>query len=269
MFMAVLAMDCAAQTQASEPPTVSAPQVETTTSSSLPTSPQATSKAPVQAAITPPHETAEEQIRREEKQRILGVLPNFNVVDLNDAVPLSRKQKFHLMYKSSTDPVVLGTAAMYGAIGQADNSFEGYGQGWEGYGKRIGATLADNVDGNFWGNAIFPILLHQDPRYFRKGTGTFKARLLYSVATTVRTRSDSGHWMPNYSNIAGNLVAGGISNLYYPSTDRGIGLTFQSALNVTAEGALGSLFVEFWPNISHKLFKKKEQIAALPHDTVP
>jgi hypothetical protein len=142
-------------------------------------------------------------------------------------------------------------------MNQAEDNFPGYGQGASGYFKRFGASYADSVDGVFWGNAVYPVLLHEDPRYFRRGSRTFKSRFLYSVSTTVRARRDNGTWGFNYANVLGNFTAGGISNLYYPSTDRGFGLTMQGAATVTAEGAIGALFVEFWPDISRKLFHRK------------
>lgn len=127
----------------------------------------------------------------------------------------------------------------------------------QGYAKRFGAAYVDSFDGNMLGNALFPVLLHQDPRYFRKGTSSFTSRLLYAISTTVICKGDDGQWHPNYSNVLGNLTAGGISNLYYPSSDRGVELTFQRALTVSAEGAIGAAFYEFWPDISRKLFHKK------------
>ena len=143
-------------------------------------------------------------------------------------------------------------------MNQWENEYPGYGQGAQGYGKRLGASYADNFDGTLLGGAVFPVLLHQDPRYFRKGSGSFKSRLFYAVSTTVRCKNDRGAWEPNYSNVLGNIAAGGISNLYYPSTDRGAGLTLERALTVTAEGAIGTVFVEFWPDISKKVFGGKQ-----------
>jgi hypothetical protein len=115
----------------------------------------------------------------------------------------------------------------------------------------------DQFDGTILGNGVFPVLLHQDARYFRMGTGSFKRRLLYSVGTTVRCKGDNGKWQPNVSNLLGNLAAGGISNLYYPAAERGVELTIQQGLLVTAEGTFGALLIEFYPNIQHKLFPKR------------
>ena len=182
-------------------------------------------------------------------------MPNFNTSYVQDAVPLSPRQKFSLAFHSAVDPFVFFAAGVDAAYSQATNDFPGYGQGWGGYGKRFGASYADDFDGTMIGNAILPIILKQDPRYFRRGTGTFKSRLIYSISTTVWSKNDNGKWGPNYSNVLGNLAAGGISNLYYPSSDRGAGLTIERGLTVTAEGTLGALAYEFWPDVAQRLFK--------------
>lgn len=213
--------------------------------------------APSQPAATQSpsrQDQAETQLNQEVHQRILGVVPNFNTTDNQNAAPLSARQKFRLAFRSAVDPFTFVAVAADAGISQAKNDFPGYGQGAAGYGKRFGASYADSFDGTLWGNAIFPALLHQDPRYFRKGRGSFNRRLLYAVSTTVWARNDNGTWGPNYANVAGSIVAGGISNLYYPASDRGAGLTFQRAFTVTAQGALGAIGVEFWPDVSRRLF---------------
>jgi hypothetical protein len=201
-------------------------------------------------------EKAEQQLKQQERQRILGIIPEFNTSNIPDAVPLTPKQKFSLALKSALDPAAIAFAGIDAGWAQLDNSYKGYGQGAQGYFKRFGAAYADGFDGTILGNAVFPALLHQDPRYFRKGTGTVSSRFWYAVATTIRCKDDSGKWVPNYSNVLGNFAAGGVSNIYYPAEDRGGALTAERALTVTAEGALGALFYEFWPDISRKLFKK-------------
>lgn len=204
-------------------------------------------------------EQAEEQLKRQEKQRILGIMPNFNTSYDQNAAPLSSGQKYRLAFRSMVDPFEFVAAAADAGISQAEDNFPGYGQGAKGYFKRFGAAYADSALGTFWGNALFPVLLKEDPRYFRKGTGSFTHRVLYSAATTVWCKRDNGTWGPNYGNVLGNIVAGGFSNLYYPSTDRGVGLTFERAFTVTAEGTLGALFNEFWPDVARKWLHK-------PHD---
>jgi hypothetical protein len=203
---------------------------------------------------TSDHERAERELKKQKKQRILGIIPNFNTSNVQNAAPLSPRQKFGLALRGAIDPFSFVAAGLDAALEQAQNSFPGYGQGAQGYGKRVGAAYADAFSAGMFGGAIFPSLLHQDPRYFRKGSGRFGSRFLYAVVSTVRAKNDNGHWAPNYSNVLGNLAAGGVSNLYYPASDRGVELTFERALTVSAEGAIGSVFVEFWPDISAKLF---------------
>lgn len=206
------------------------------------------------------HQKAEDQVHKEEHQRILGVAPNFNTSYIQDAEPLTAKQKFGLALHSALDPFTFVAAGFDAMLSQAENNFAGYGQGAEGYGKRFGASYLDSFDGTMIGNALFPAVLKQDPRYFRKGTGSFGSRFFHAVISTVECKNDNRKWAPNYSNILGNLAAGGISNLYYPRSDRGVGLTFERAAVVSGEGAIGSVFVEFWPDISRRLFHKKNGV---------
>ena len=232
-------------------------QCQTLPDSSVVQQPGTPQSSPTPAEDSPAaRQLAAEQLKQEEHQRILGFLPNFNTTNIHDAVALTSKQKFQLAFRSSVDPVQFVVAAFDASLSQAFDDYHGYGQGAQGYFKRWGAAYLDNFDGTLLGGAVFPALLHQDPRYFRKGTGTIKRRLLYSIATTAICKNDNGKWVPNYSNVLGNLAAGGIANAYYPSTDRGVELTFERAFTVTAEGALGAMFVEFWPDISRKVFHK-------------
>jgi hypothetical protein len=210
---------------------------------------------------------AEEELKVEEHQRIGGVIPNFNAVLDGSTVPLTKKQKMRASFRSAIDPYQFGLAAVTAAYGQATDSHSsidstgfrhGYEQGFSGYMKRFGANYADQFDGTILGNGVFPALLHQDPRYFRLGTGKVSHRFIYALASTVRAKGDNGKWQPNYSNLLGNLAAGGISNLYYPAADRGFELTIEQGLLVTAEGAFGGLLIEFYPDIQKHVFHKKD-----------
>jgi hypothetical protein len=191
-------------------------------------------------------EVAEDQIKAQEKQRVLGVVPNFYVSYVQDAVPLSAKQKFELAWKMAVDPVTFGVNGAVAGIQQAHNDFSGYGQGAQGYAKRYGASYADFAAGTFIGSALLPSLLKQDPRYFYKGSGRKRSRILYAIANSVVCRGDDGHWQANYSSILGSFAAGGISNLYYPAKDRnGAGLTIENGLIGMGESAAINLFQEF------------------------
>ena len=166
---------------------------------------------------------------------------------------MSPGQKFRLAVRTSIDPVTFAIAGATAGIEQGTNSFSGYGQGADGYAKRFAASYADDVVETFLGGALFPSILHQDPRYFYKGTGSITSRALYAMSTVVMCKGDNGRWQPNYSNVLGNLAAAGISNLYYPASNRnGAGITIQNALIDTAEGAAGALLQEFLlKKISH------------------
>jgi hypothetical protein len=190
-------------------------------------------------------EVAEAEIKEQEKQRALGFIPNFYVSYVPNAAPLSTKQKFELAWKTTVDPVSIGIVAGVAGVEQAADTFHGYGQGAQGYGKRFGAAFADSVTGTFIGGAILPSLLKQDPRYFYKGTGSKRSRLLYALANAVICKSDKGRWQPNYSAILGNIASGGISNLYYPPGDRGAGLVFQNAFIGIGANAVANVFQEF------------------------
>jgi hypothetical protein len=191
-------------------------------------------------------ELAQEQIHVEEKQRVLGVIPNFYVSYDKKAVPLTSKQKFELAWKTNFDPITVLAVGMAAGIEQATDEFSGYGQGAAGYAKRYGAGYADGFIGNMIGGAILPSLLKQDPRYFYKGTGSVRSRALYAIANSVVCKGDNGRWQPNYSGIIGGLAAGGISNAYYPPQNRdGVGLTFSNAAIGIGTGAVANLFQEF------------------------
>jgi carboxypeptidase family protein len=191
-------------------------------------------------------QAADIQIREQEKQRIFGFIPNFYVSYDREALSLNTKQKFRLAWKTTLDPfTVLGVGALAG-VEQATNTFDGYGQGTQGYFKRLGASYADAVSGTFIGSAILPSLLKQDPRYFYKGTGSTRSRLLYALASPVICKGDNMRWQPNYSNVGGAFASAGISYLYYPTSDRnGAGLVVQNSLIRLGEVAFEGVLQEF------------------------
>jgi len=205
----------------------------------------ATQVTQVTVGLTP-DEIAEVQMKDQEKQRVLGFIPNFYVSYVPNAAPLSSKRKFQLAWKTASDPVTFAGVGFVAGIDQAADRWGAYGQGAQGYAKRFGATYADVFVGTFVGSAVLPSLLKQDPRYFYKGTGTKRARIFYALANSVICKGDNGQWQANYSSILGNLAAGGISNLYYPAQDRnGAGLVFSNALIRLGETAVANIFQEF------------------------
>jgi len=195
------------------------------------------------------HDQVEMEVKAEEKQRIVGAIPNFFVTYNWNAKPLSAGQKYELAWRMTLDPVTFVFNGAVAGLEQAEGDFKGYGQGGTGYAKRYAASFADNASGNFLGGAVLPSLLHQDPRYFFKGTGSIPSRALYALSTAVICRGDNGRWQPNYSSVLGDLAAGGLSNLYYPKTDRhGWTLTIENGVLNSLLDGVGNVVQEFLIN---------------------
>ena len=237
--------------------------------------------SPRPEATNPKTKSKEEQEieRQEQSQRVLGVVPFFGVTSRQNASPLTPREKFHLFYKSAFDPAAVSIIGVQAAISQAENEFPAYGQGAEGYGKRFGASLADEVSSGFWSNFFYPVLLKEDPRYFRLGEGSIKYRIYYAVKQEFVCHTDRGGRRFNFSNVLGAGTSGALSNLYYPGrtlirtipatattpaipvyeNDRGAVLTLSRTAIALGYGTIGGLFDEFWPDIHNALFHRHKQ----------
>jgi len=187
---------------------------------------------------------ATQQVILQEHQRVLGFFPNFYVTYAKNPVPLTPKLKFRLAYKANTDVVTFAGVAFLAAVYQAGDMLD-YGQGWDAYGKRVAAGYADSTTDIFIGGAILPSLLHQDPRYFYQGTGSNKSRAFHAIFSPFVCRGDNGKQQPNYSTIGGDLASGAISNLYYPQSNRGVGLVFQGFAVTTGVRMINGVLQEF------------------------
>jgi hypothetical protein len=186
-----------------------------------------------------PEELATEQVKAEEKQRVLGFIPNFYVVYDRDAVPLTPKLKFRLALKTSTDSVTFLGSAFLAGVDQAAGTPH-YVQGAKGYGQRLGSNYANGLTDIMIGGAILPSILHQDPRYFYQGTGTKKSRTLHALSTPFICKGDNGRWQPNYSGLGGYVASGAIANAYYPPSNRGPGLVVSTTfIDIAADMANG------------------------------
>jgi len=206
---------------------------------------------PIAAALTSVtvsgdrEELAQEQVQIAVEQRVLGVFPNFySTYDWN-APPMGTRQKYELAFRSMIDPVTFAGAGALAGFEHFNNIFPGYGGGIQGYAKRYGAAYANSFSSRMLGSAVFPSLFHQDPRYFYKGTGSISSRTMYAISAAVIARSDDGHWRPNYSHVLGTFVAGALSNLYYPSSSRGLSLTLSNGLVETVGNAGTNILREF------------------------
>jgi hypothetical protein len=196
-----------------------------------------------------PEQVAQAQVKLQEQQRMLGVFPNYYTSYIWDAAPMTPKQKFDLALHTTTSPVTFLVTAGVAGIEQEHNTFPGYGQGLEGYGKRYGAAYADTMTKTMVGRALLPAILHQDPRYFYQGSGSIWSRVFHALLSTVVCRGDDGQLEPNYSYIAGSFAAAGLSNFYRAPQDRRPGLTFRNGLVILGSGAA--------VNVLRELFSKK------------
>jgi hypothetical protein len=200
-------------------------------------------------------ELAEAQIKVEEQQRLLGVLPNFLTTYDHDAAPLNAKQKLELTGKTWFDPSTFVINGIIAGVGQAENTHKGFGQGAQGYAKRYGAGLADYGTILALQNFVTPTLFKQDPRYFYKGTGSNRSRVFYAISRTLVCRGDNKRDQFCYSSLASRFGAGFVTNYYYPAADRdknGVILR-NSAIGIGFD-AIGNLFQEF---VARKITRKR------------
>lgn len=203
-----------------------------------------------------------------EEERIFGIVPAYSITDMRNAPALTNNEKFGLFVKGTLDPFPFVVYAVQAGVEQAHDAHSGYGQGAAGYARRFGAALGDGISARFFSTYVFPSLLHQDPRYFRKGEGSGWSRVGYSISRGFVTRSDSGKGQANWSNILGKFTGAGLSNLYYPTEDRGASLTLSRAAISLSYQMIGNLAIEFWPEIHRKVFRgKKKQNSPAPNQS--
>jgi len=239
-------------TSAAPAPTVQAP----TTSAAGADTPQPPATADV------PKKTAEEILAEEKKQKMLGFVPIPGMTNYQYAPALTPGQKFNLAIRPYGSPFPYLSAGFQAGLSQAFDSFEGYGQGGSGYAKRFGSALLDGFNSGFFSNFFYPVLLKQDPRYFRLGDSATKKRRLASVVEQefVTKRDSDRTRVFSYSNVLGALTAGSISNAYYPEEERGFGLTMSRTAVSFGWGMVGNFVLEFWPDISRGLFHKHKTL---------
>jgi hypothetical protein len=192
-------------------------------------------------------------------KRIFGVLPNYRTADGSAPfAPITAKHKFYIATKDSFDYPVYLTSAIFAGLYQLENQNASFGQGVKGYAKRFASSYGDQAIGNMMTEAIFPSLLHEDPRYFRIGAGggTTWHRMSYALTRVFVVRTDKGKWDFNYSEWVGNGATVAISNLYYPDT-RDVSDNVKKVGIQVGTDAFSQVLKEFWPDIKRKLTKKK------------
>jgi hypothetical protein len=199
------------------------------------------------------------EIKAEQSQRMLGMVPMFSVTSREDARPLTDREKFHLWLKAAVDPYTGAAIGLQAGLSQWQNEFPAYGQGAAGYGKRFGASLADSTASGLFSDVVYPILLKEDPRFFRMGQGGFRKRFVNAISQEFWCRTDRpGRWL-NLSSFLGAFSTGAISNIYYPPADRGFQLTMSRSAISLAYGSAGGLLSEFGPDLQARLLHHRSK----------
>lgn len=206
---------------------------------------------------TPPDAPSTQKQKKSVREKFFSLSPPLSLAE--DTLPMTTGQKFELFALNTVNPFQFVFTAAVAGYSQAVNSYPSWGQGAEGYGKRFAASYADTASSGFFGTFLFPSMFRQDPRYFRKLNGGFGKRLGYAISRVVVTRTDSGGRAPNVSLWMGSVASGGISNLYYPAADQGVGLTFQRAGIGIASTAGFNVAREFWPDVSRHVFHHEKK----------
>ena len=191
---------------------------------------------------------------------IFGLFQNYRTIpsELKGVKPLSAKEKWRLATAKAFDPASFLAAGAIAGLGQAEHQFPSWGQGAVGLGRRTGAAFADLAISDYLAGAVFPILLHEDPRYFRLGHGSALRRIGYSVGRVAITRTDAGSNRFNYSEFLGNATAAAIANAYIPAEDRTAGRSVQKFGTQLGADALINLVKEFLPDIHRKLSRRSD-----------
>jgi len=189
-------------------------------------------------------------------KRVFGVLPNYRTADISqEGTPISAGRKLKIAAKDSFDyPLVILSGALAG-LGQLTDQDAGFGQGLKGYAHRLATNYADQAMGNMFTEGLFPMMLREDPRYFRRGAGSKWGRAGYALSRVMVTETDSGHKRFNYSEWLGNASAVAISNLYYPDNRTATDNTLK-LLEQVGTDAVSQVLKEFWPDIKQKFFHK-------------
>ncbi len=218
-----------------------------------PASPQAETPAPLQPGQTqaPPD------------KRVFGVLPNYRTANATAIyTPITVKQKFIIGSKDSFDYPLVLLAGAFAGLGQLTNQHPAFGQGLAGFGRRIGTGYADQAIGNMMTESIFPSILREDPRYFRRGTGSPMSRTWYALTRVMVTRTDSGGTRFNFSEWVGNATGVAISNAYYPD-DHSVGANVGKLCQQVGTDAISQVLKEFWPDVKHWMFHRHDAVSAI------
>jgi hypothetical protein len=220
--------------------------------------PASQESAPAATPATTPATTPVNPLEQEPPggKRVLGVLPNYRTADASlEGTTLTAKQKWSIASKDSFDYPLVLLAGAFAGLDQLTNSDPSFGQGTKGYAHRFGVWYADEALGNLFTEGLFPSMFHQDPRYFRKGTGSMWGRTGYAVSRVFISQKDGGGRQFNYSEWVGNAAATAIGNVYHPDNRNALDNSTK-LLEQVGTDAISQVLKEFWPDIKRKFFHK-------------
>jgi len=247
--------------------TQSAPPASASTDPQQTSSPKDQPPQPGQVQQTTPFPPKEEpgvkapgKTQEGEDKRVLGVLPNYRTAEMSAVGhPLTPEQKLRIAAKDSFDYPLVILGGAYAALYQLENSHPEFGQGAKGYFRRFGTSYCDQVDGNMMTEGIFPILLKEDPRYFRMAEGSKSKRLWYALSRILVTRTDAGNETFNFSEFLGNGVAAGIGLSYYPD-NRDVPDYLQNWGTQLGTDAVSQVLKEFWPDVKRWWYVRHHKV---------
>jgi hypothetical protein len=220
------------------------------------------SSGSVAAAQSSSPETPATNVAPTESKRLLGIVPNYRSSQtLQDYQPLSPGDKFKIASEDAFDRGTVILGGIFGAEAQATNANRSFGQGAAGFGRYFGAAYGDLVIGDYMTEGVFPVLLHQDPRYFRKGQGSRWSRLRYAAGQIFFTHTDSGRAQFNYSEIVGNSAAVAISNAYYANNRTAGDAADKLGVQIGVDMA-SNILKEFWPDLQRKLRRHQKPLSS-------
>lgn len=220
-----------------------------------------------QPALPPDGQKSDPDKPAENSGRVLWIIPNYRTAPtLTEYKPISPREKFKIATNDSFDRGTVGLAVLFAGEGQLANSDPSFGQGVKGYGRYFGTAYADLVIGDYMTEGIYPALLHQDPRYFRRGTGSGWSRLGYAVGQIFWTHNDSGRMQFNFSEVAGNSTAVAISTLYYPDGRDASSAVVKLGSQLAVDTA-GNIMKEFWPDVLRKFSHQRKAPVLTPPST--
>ena len=152
--------------------------------------------------------------------RVLYLFPGYETIQdpTIPVAPLQTRQKFEMAYRKTVDVSFPIESVMFAGADKVANYGPNYGTGSSAFGELVGYNAANLASTFFFTDGLLPTILHQDPRYFRKGSGSVGSRIWWALRSEAVAYNDQGVEVPNYSGLLGFGMATALSNAYSPSS---------------------------------------------------